>query len=113
MTSTQMTSTMALLVISLAAAGTYLLRLSFLYLMRNWTPTATLKRILRYIPPATLAALVLPSILLDQGELDLTLENTRMLAAACAFLVGWKTRSMLWVLASGMISLWVLQALPG
>lgn len=93
------------------AIGTFALRLSFIYLfgkvdMPNW-----LRRALRFVPAAVLAALVFPALTYPNGALDLSLDNVRLLAGIGGALVAWKTRNVLWTIAVGMALLWFLQAL--
>ncbi|KAA3627183.1 MAG: AzlD domain-containing protein [Proteobacteria bacterium] len=88
--------------------ATYLIRISFLFLLGNRMASSALENVLRYIPAAVLAALTLPAILSPAGTIDLGADNLRLPAAVAAFAVGLKTRSILWVLASGMGTLWVL-----
>ena len=58
-----MNGTLMWLVILVAGAGTYLLRLSFLALLRDGTIGDRGRRVLHLIPAAVLAALALPAIL--------------------------------------------------
>jgi len=93
------------------AAGTYLLRLSFIELWK-WVPMPPLLvRALNYVPPAVLAALVLPALLHSGGSIDISLDNLRLFAALLAAGVAWYSHSMLLTLAVGMGALWTLQAL--
>ena len=87
--------------IVLAAIGTYALRASFLAAARRLVDLPPLAdRILRQIPPAVLAALVLPSLVRPDGDLDLW--QPRLLAGAVAALVSWRTRSIALTLVVGM-----------
>lgn len=67
---------------------------------------------LRQIPTAILAALLAQSILLEDSRLCLTSGNLHLWAAALAFLVAYRTKSMLWTVGAGMAGLaalrWVL-----
>jgi branched-subunit amino acid transport protein len=90
--------------------GTFLLRLSFIYLFGKVDMPDWLKRALRYVPVSVLAALVLPALTSPTGTLDLSLGNARLLAGLAGGLVAWKTRNVLWTIAVGMVMLWVLQA---
>jgi branched-subunit amino acid transport protein len=95
----------------LLALGTFALRLSFIYLfgrvdMPNW-----LRRALRFVPASVLAALIFPALTYPNGALDLSLDNTRLLAGLGGALVAWKTRNILWTIAVGMALFWILQAL--
>lgn len=67
-----------------------------------------LRRWLRYVPPAVLAALVVPAALAPQGRLELGLPAWAAMAGA---LVAWRTRSVLWTIVGGMAAFWILQML--
>jgi branched-subunit amino acid transport protein len=63
---------------------------------------------LRFVPPAVLAALIAPEVLMPAGNLDPTLGNERLLAGTLAWLVAWRTRSTWLTIAAGMLALWAL-----
>lgn len=65
-----------------------------------------LRRWLRYVPPAVLAALVVPPVLAPQGHLQLGLPAVALLVGAA---VAWRTRNVLWTILGGMAAYWVLQ----
>ena len=92
--------------------GTYLLRLSFIGIVGDRViPEWTLVP-LRFVAPAVLAALIAPAVLLNDGALDVSpASNPRAIAALVALLLAWKTRSVPVVIAAGLITVWVLQAL--
>lgn len=101
-------------VLALVAAGgaaTYLVRVSFLFMLGRRASSPVAGRILRHIPAATLAALTVPAVLSPGGYIDVSTANLLLPAALVAFVVGLKTKSVLWVLASGMGSLWLLELL--
>jgi len=90
-------------------AGTWLLRMSFLSLLGRveQVPPAVV-RVLRYIPAAVLAALVLPALTHAGGEFELATD--RFAAGALAALVAWRSRNVLATITVGMVCLWILQA---
>jgi branched-subunit amino acid transport protein len=90
---------------------TYLTRLSFIALAGKFQFPAWLKRSLRYVPPAVLSAIIFPEILVNAGQIDVSLRNDRLIAGILAALVGWKTRNMLLTIIVGMASLLILQAI--
>lgn len=98
------------LAIVLAGAGTFTMRASFLALahrLQEVPPWA--QRILRQIPPAALASLVLPAFLRPQGHLDLL--SPELAAGAVATFVAWKTRSAALTLVVGLVALVLLEHL--
>jgi branched-subunit amino acid transport protein len=99
------------LVIVGVSIGTYLLRLSFIELWKWLTVPPILMRALNYVPAAVLAALVFPALLRSGGAIDVSTDNLRLYAGIAAALVAWYSRNMLLTLGTGMVALWVLQAI--
>jgi branched-subunit amino acid transport protein len=98
------------LTILLAGAGTFAMRLSFLAFAGRLTDLPPLaQRILRQIPPAALAALVVPALLRPGG--DLGLWQPELAAGTLAALVSWRTRSVVATLGVGLTTLAILQQL--
>lgn len=91
--------------------GTFLLRLSFIELWKWLRVPPLLMQALNYVPAAVLAALVLPALLRSGGVIDISFDNLRLYAGLTALAVAWYSRSMLLTLTTGMLALWVLQAL--
>ncbi|HSM02102.1 MAG TPA: AzlD domain-containing protein [Acidimicrobiia bacterium] len=97
-------------VMAAIGVGTWLLRISFLALLgRVDQVPPSLSRVLRYIPAAVLAALVLPALTHATGGFDLATD--RFAAGAVAALVAWRTRNVLATITVGMVCLWMLQAI--
>ena len=98
------------LTIVLAGTGTYLLRVSFLAAARRLVDLPPLTdRILRQIPPAVLAALVVPALVRPEGRFDLW--QPELLAGLMAAYVSWRTRSIALTLVVGMGVLVAVQQL--
>jgi len=97
----------------LAAGGlaTYLTRLSFIALAHRGTPPEWVARPLGFVPTAVLSALILPAVVTPQGSLEFDMAMPRVLAAAAAVVVAWRTRSVLLTLVVGMGVLWLATAL--
>ena len=68
-------------------------------LLRSW---------LRYVPPAVLAALIVPAALAPAGELEI---GPHAWAALAGAVVAWRTRSVLWTTVGGMAAFWMLRLL--
>lgn len=90
--------------------GTFLLRLSFIYLFGKVEMPDWLRRALRFVPASVLAALVFPALAYPAGMLDLSLGNVRLLAGLGGALAAWKTKNVLWTISVGMVLFWILQA---
>ncbi len=94
--------------ILLAGVGTFAMRASFIAAadrLVDVPPWA--QRILRQIPPAALAAIVLPALVRPEGELDVT--HPRFLAGIAAALVAWRTNNVVATLIVGMGMVVLLQ----
>ncbi len=69
-------------------------------------------RALRFVPPAVLSAIIFPAVLYPDGvQLQLGLDNPRVLAVIIAGLVAWRSKNLLLTIVVGMVALWVLQVL--
>jgi len=96
--------------ILLAGVGTFAMRASFIAAadrLVDVPPWA--QRVLRQIPPAALASIVLPALLRPEGELDFT--HPRFLAGTVAALVAWRTNNVVATLIVGMGVVALLQNL--
>lgn len=61
-----------------------------------------IERALRYVPPAVLAAIIVPIALLREGELHLSLANPALGASVLAALISWRTKNLLLTIVLGM-----------
>ena len=87
--------------IVLTGVGTFAMRASFLLAADRLARVPPgVERLLRQIPPAALASLVVPALVRPHGELDLF--SPRLLAGVLAGLVAWRTRNVALTLAVGM-----------
>ena len=93
--------------------GTFLLRFLFIYLFGKIEMPDWLRRALRFVPAAALAALVFPALTHPAGYLDLSVNNFRLLAGLSGAIVAWKTRNVLLTILIGMLILWSLEAAFG
>ncbi len=90
---------------------TFGMRFSFIYLLGRFEVPETIRRALRFVPPAILSAIIVPELFVQQGQLSFSLSNFRLLAGGVAALVAWKTRNTLLTLVCGMATLLLLQSL--
>lgn len=68
---------------------------------------ATLERSLRYVPPAVLTAIIIPAVLIPDGEhIRLSLGNAHMMGAIIAAAVGWFSKNLLLTIICGMAGFW-------
>ena len=85
------------------------MRYSFIYLLGRFEIPETLRRALRFVPPAVLTALVVPELFIRSGQIDLSLSNFRLLAGSAAIFVAWKTKNTFLTILAGMVALLVLE----
>jgi branched-subunit amino acid transport protein len=98
----------AWLAIILAAAGTFAMRAAFLVAAHRLVDVpVTVQRVLRQIPPAALASIVVPDLLRPHDHLDLW--QPELAAGVIAALVIWRTRSTALTLVVGMTVLVALR----
>jgi branched-subunit amino acid transport protein len=107
------------LVVLVGGFGTFLLKASFVVLVGrvDEIPDAA-ERVLRFVPAAVLAALVVPAVVaVDASGADGLLAlpaiaySPKIPAATVAALVAWKTENVPATIAVGMLALWTLEAI--
>jgi branched-subunit amino acid transport protein len=97
------------LVIVLAGALTYAIRLSFILLFGKWAIPPMVRRALRFVPPAVLTAIIIPELLLQSGALNVSFSNLRLIAGLLAIVVAWRTKNVILTILAGMVCLYLLQ----
>ena len=90
-------------------ATTFLLRASFIVFADPQRFPHAFRQALTFVPPAVLAAIVAPGLLMHEGTVDLSLDNPRWIAGVLAILVAARTRSVLAAIVAGMGALCLLQ----
>lgn len=97
------------------ALVTYIPRVAPLWLLSSRELNPRLMRWLEMIPPAVLAAILGPEILLRQENgapaFFFSMDNTFLLASVPAFLVAWRTKSFFGTVAVGMGTVALLRLL--
>ena len=99
------------LVVLLGGLVTFGMRFSFVWLLGRLEVPETMRRALRYVPPAVLSAIVFPELFLREGHLDLSLGNSRLLAGLVAITVAAWTKNSLLTILAGMAALVLFQVL--
>jgi branched-subunit amino acid transport protein len=98
------------LVFLLGGLLTFGMRFVFIYLLGRFEVPETMRRALRFVPPAVLSAIVFPELMIrSSGQIDLSLANFRLLAGIVAVLVAWRTKNTLLTILAGMVALLLLQ----
>jgi branched-subunit amino acid transport protein len=97
------------LVMLLGGLITFAIRFSFIYLFGKFHIPETVRKSLHYVPPAVLSAIVFPELFLQDGMLDISLQNVHLLAGLVAVLVAWYSRNTLLTIVVGMLALFLFQ----
>ncbi|MGZ0746743.1 AzlD domain-containing protein [Haloparvum sp. AD34] len=99
---------------ALVAIGvaTFAIRLSFIFLFgRIDDVPPKLELALRFVPPAVLAALVVPSLVTIRPSIAATVLDERLIAGVIAGAVAWRTENVFATIGVGMGVLWILRFL--
>ena len=92
-------------------AVTYGIRLSFIAFLPSERLPTVVRRGLRYVPPAVLAAIILAELARPSGSLDISLGNVRLLAGIVAGVVAWRSHNIWLTILTGLGALWALSVL--
>ncbi|EMA63851.1 AzlD domain-containing protein [Halorubrum lipolyticum] len=96
--------------IVLIGVATYGFRLSFIHLFGRVDEVPDrIKRPLRYVPPAVLAALALPYLVTIRPSVAATLADEQLIAGVVAGAVAWRTENVTATIAGGMVTLWLFR----
>jgi len=101
-----MTLNEVLLIIGMTAV-TFIPRYGVLALLGRLEMPKPVFRALRYVPVTVLSAIIFPDLLLKDNNLNLSLNNSFLVAGIVAALVSWRTKNMLLTIVIGMIALWI------
>jgi len=99
--------------LAMLTLATLMTRSALLLFGENVQLPSTVERALRYAPACALAAIVVPDLVFSKGQLDLSLDNYRLLAATAAGIFFVMTRNMLWTIVFGMGVFTLLRLLLG
>ena len=91
------------------ALVTFGLRASFIVFADPHRFPHAFRQALVFVPPAVLAAIVAPGLLMPQGVVAIGLDNPRAIAGLVAIAFAIRLRTPLAAISSGMASLWLLQ----
>lgn len=97
------------LIILGVSVTTFMLRASFLVFADPHKFPHVFRQALTFVPPAVLAAIVAPGLLLRDGLLDASLSNERLFAGLAAIVATIFIRNAMAAIAAGMCTLWLLQ----
>ncbi len=91
------------------ALVTYFTRFSALALFRFTGVPTWLNKWLKHVPVAILTALIVPSLLLPKGYLDISLNNHYLIAGTVCAFVAYKSRNIIATLGLGMSIMFILK----
>jgi branched-subunit amino acid transport protein len=83
------------------AIVTYALRLSFIAVFSYQDMPDQIRENLRLVPPAILAAMVVPPLVYRDGTFHLSPTNPFILAGIAAGIVAWKSESLIGTITAG------------
>lgn len=95
---------LALVATLVVGVGTYLARASFILALADRQLPESLRLALQFVAPAVLAALVVSLLFGAEGNGP---GWPQLLALGAGGVIGWKTRSLVAVLGTGMVVLWL------
>lgn len=97
------------LVFLLGGLLTFGMRFFFIYLLGRFEVPEVMRRALRFVPPAVLSAIVVPELMIQSDQINVSLTNFRLLAGLVAVLVAWKSKNTLLTILGGMLTLLILE----
>jgi branched-subunit amino acid transport protein len=96
------------------ALVTFGIRYSMFALAGRYEFPRPLIEALRYVPPAALTAIIVPSVLIPTGEaVDLSLSNAYLVGAMVAGSIGWWRQNLLLTISVGMAAFLVWHGIMG
>lgn len=104
-----MAETTVLMTLIGMAVVTFLPRLIPAWFLRGRELPPFLISWLSYVPVAVLAALLLPSLLIEDNQINLSMNNLYLWAAIPAGLVAWKRKSLFGTVITGMVVVAVIR----
>ncbi|MFQ3534873.1 MAG: AzlD domain-containing protein [Aggregatilineales bacterium] len=95
------------------ALVTFAARYPVLAFFGKLNPPQYVLQALKFVPPAVLTAIIVPSVLMPEGELSLQSQNAFLVAGLSAALIAWRTKNLLLTIVLGMAVFWLWRALLG
>jgi branched-subunit amino acid transport protein len=96
------------------ALVTFLVRYPVLVLISKIPLPDRVFRALRYVPPVVLAAIIVPAVLMPDGQtIDLAPSNSYLVAGIIAALIAWRTKNLLLTIVLGMAIFLALRLMFG
>ncbi len=93
-----------ILLIGGMAFVTFAIRYSMIFLSKRITMPEYVETGLKFVPPAVLTAIIVPSILYTEGNsINMSLANPYLVGVIGAALVSWLSRNLLATVVAGMV----------
>lgn len=102
-----------MLLVAGMAAVTFGVRYPVLAVVGRVDLPSALVDAMKFIPPAVLTAIIVPSMLMPNGTLYLSYTNAYLVAGITAAVVAWRTKNLLLTIVIGMVTLWGWRFLTG
>lgn len=102
-----------ILLISGMALVTFFTRFTSFALFKTTGIPLWLNRWLKHIPTAILTALIIPSLLLPAGKLDISLQNPYLIAGVISAFVSFRFKNIIITLSLGLGTMIVLHLFSG
>ena len=93
------------LIIAGMAIGTIINRAALIMLAGRFDLPPAVQASLRFAPAAALAAIVVPELFVQHGQIDLSIHNLKLLAGLAGFAIAMLTRNTVLAIACGMAAL--------
>lgn len=100
-------------IVLLLALVTFLTRYIFVTPLLPLRMGANLRDFLSYSGPAVMAALIVPILLIRDGEIVVTFDNHHLLAGLAAIAVARITKSIYWIMGAALSVFVVLRMVSG
>ena len=97
-----------LLILGMAIA-TFIVRYPVLVLVGKIPLPESVFKALRYVPPAVLAAIIVPGMIMPDGAIDISPSNAYLVAGIVGGVIAWRTKNLLITILVGMALFLVLR----
>lgn len=98
-----------LTIILIVGLANYLMRAIPFMLFSEKELPVTLRSWLGYVPIAVLTAILAPMLFMPENKIDISLNNTMLLAAIPTFIIGKVTKNMGFTLVLGVVAMALIQ----
>jgi branched-subunit amino acid transport protein len=95
------------------ALVTFLIRYPMLALVGRVTLPQPIIRALHYVPVAVLTAIIIPTMIMPQNEVDFTPGNAYLVAGIFSAVIAWRTKNLLLTIGLGMAFFLLWRAVVG